>query len=95
MFMGRSGRRKGIRMGLVAGEESVKKGRSILADSHLETLPLPGQRAAGTERLEEPGFCLQSTHADLLAWRETGDSRCHLTAILSETCQEDASTYSV
>ena len=79
-------------MGQVAWEESVKKGRSILADSHLETLPLPLQRAAGTVSLEEHVFCLQSTHADLLAWREAGDSSCHLTAILSETCQEDAST---
>lgn len=50
MFVGRSGRRKGIRMALVPWEESVKKERSILADSHLETLPLPVQRAAGTDR---------------------------------------------
>lgn len=37
-------------MALVPWEESVKKERSILADSHLETLPLPVQRAAGTDR---------------------------------------------
>lgn len=38
------------------------------------------------ERLEEPGFCLQRVLMLTClqsAWRETGDSSCHLSAILS------------
>lgn len=69
MLVGRSGRRKGIRMGLVPWEESVKKGRSILADSHLESPFACSEGCWDTERgwRSLDSACKECIHADLLA----------------------------
>lgn len=88
MLVGRSGRRKGIRMGLVPWEESVKKGRSILVDSHLESPSACSEGCWDTQREAGGAWILLAKSVLMLtclqsAWRETGDSSCHLTAILS------------
>ena len=86
MLVGRSGRRKGIRMtgtlGGICEEGKVHTSRLSPGESLCLFRGLLGHREAGGAWILLAKSvlmltCLQS------AWRETGDSSCHLSAILS------------